>query len=310
MESVNKKKIAPLVLIVDDDRTIRMTIEALVKKQGYRSITAINGETACATIKKMHDKIDVILLDRIMPGMDGMKVAQWLKQQPNLMKPPIVMITVADTIKQITEGIDAGVFYYLTKPIRENILKSVISSAIRESWQRRTLREELTHHKNSFMLMQNGMFQLKNLEEAENLSYFIANYFPNAEQILPAIAELLINSIEHGNLKISYDKKTELIKSGKWLDEVHRLTKLPQHKDKVVEIVFSRTKDAQSIQVTDQGDGFSWERFLNVDPARATDNHGRGIARANMLFSKLQYNKKGNQVIATMNNLIEQKIDW
>ena len=68
------------ILVVDDDRTALMTLEALLQSYGYKVITAISGKSACEIIEKEHKVIDAILLDRMMPEMDGLQVIEWLKK--------------------------------------------------------------------------------------------------------------------------------------------------------------------------------------------------------------------------------------
>lgn len=298
------------ILVVDDDRTTLMVLETRLQQQGYKVLTAADGKTACEIIKKMHQIIDVILLDRMMPGMDGIEVVEWLHQQNNITKPPVIMQTGADNLKQIQEGIEAGVFYYLTKPIEEAILKSVVISAIRESKQHRILNVELQRHRTSFKLMDRCVFHFHTITEAENIACFVANCFPEPSKVLSAIAELTINAVEHGLLAVSYDDKTQLIKSGTWLEELERRSNLPEFRNKKVELIFSREDNKNIIKISDPGKGFNWIKFLNVDPARAMDNHGRGIARANMAFSDLQYNKEGNQLLATMDESVKATLDW
>lgn len=305
-----REEIPPLILAVDDDRTMLMTLEAKLNKHGYRVVTATDGKSASEVIKKLHNKLDAILLDRVMPDVDGLRVVHWLKKQEHLTKPPIIMQTGSDKPEQIKEGLDAGVFYYLTKPIQDEVLKSVVSSAVKESKQTRALNVELGRHKTSFKLMDSAVFHLKTLEEAEGVACFLANCFPDSEAMLPAIAELIINAVEHGNLAISYEDKTKLIEDGSWRNELTKRANLPEHKNKVVEVFYKHEGDKYVIRISDQGKGFPWPKYINVDPARALDNHGRGIARANMIFTKLQYNKEGNQVLATLDKSEITSIDW
>lgn len=65
------------ILVVDDDRTILAVIEALLKKNGYEVITAINAKIAEEIITANHKIIDSILLDRMMPDTDGLDVVKW-----------------------------------------------------------------------------------------------------------------------------------------------------------------------------------------------------------------------------------------
>ncbi|MFK7967905.1 MAG: ATP-binding protein [Rickettsiaceae bacterium] len=220
------------------------------------------------------------------------------------------MLTVLDKPKQVKEGIDEGVFYYLTKPIQETILKSVVSSAVRESKQHKLLAEELGRHRNAFKLLDNASFRVHSLDDADDVSCFIANSFPEPIKILAAIAALIVNAVEHGNIQISYDKKSELISKGSWREEVAKRLRLEENKNKFVDVVFNQEGEKYSIKITDQGKGFHWKKYIVADPARALDNHGRGVARANMLFDSIEYNKEGNQVIAIVDKTDKESFTW
>lgn len=306
---VEKEK-GPIILAVDDDRTMLLMLESRLTKQGYRVAKALNGKSACTMIEKHHDEIDTVLLDRVMPDMDGLEVVKWLQSRKDLTQMPIVMQTGADTPEQIREGIDAGVFYYLTKPIQPDVLKSIVASAVRESKQNKLLREEMKRHRISFQKMQSCKFVISNLDEAENVSCFVANCFPDPNKVMPGIAELMINAIEHGKCKITYEDKSKLIDTGKWREEVNRRCNMTQLAKHTVDIVFNRTENQYFLKISDNGDGFAWHKYMHVDPARALDNHGRGIARTNMLFDKLQYNKTGNEVIAVIDPGSRANFEW
>jgi two-component system cell cycle response regulator len=311
MVLIKKENLAPSsILVVDDDRIALMTLEARLQSQGYTVITAISGKSACEIIEKEHKVIDAILLDRMMPEMDGLQVIEWLKKQQNLTKIPIIMQTGSDRPDQIKEGIDAGVFYYLTKPIAEEVLRSVVSSAVKESKQKKVLRSELSSHRSSFKLMNRAVFYVQTISEAENISCFVANCFPDPEAVLPGVAELIVNAVEHGNLSISYEEKTALLLSGGWREEVDKRAQLPENIKKRVEIDFEKEGNKYVIKISDQGKGFFWQKYMGADPSRALESHGRGIARVNMIFSKLEYNKEGNQVLATIDSTLKSTVDW
>jgi anti-sigma regulatory factor (Ser/Thr protein kinase) len=230
-----------------------------------------------------------------------MEVTRKILSDSKLKHIPIVMQTAADQPEQISEGIKAGVFYYLTKPVERSTLLSVVSSAVKEVRQRRVLRAEMLRHRLSFGLIQVLKGSCRTLEEAESLASFLANCFPDSDRALTGISELLINGVEHGNLGISYDDKTRLMDENIWRQEVDRRLTLPEYADKQLTVIFEKKGDTYYLQVTDQGEGFNWKSFLEFDPSRASHNHGRGIAMANMIaFDRLVYNEKGNQVTAIM----------
>jgi CheY-like chemotaxis protein len=295
---MTKQKTSPLsILAVDDNPTSLRLLEAMLERNDFKVQTAVNGLEAMDILHKEHKDIDIILLDRMMPEMDGIEVCNAMKADKNLRYIPIVMQTAADHPEEISEGIAAGVFYYLTKPLSPEMLLSVVEAAGKQIRRHRLLRQEMERRKISFGLVQILKCTFKSLEEAEGMAVFLANFFDDPNRTLTGISELLVNAVEHGNLGISYAEKSELVTNQVWQEEVVKRLEDPQYKDRQVTVIFERKKDACYIQISDQGEGFDWKEYMDVDPSRAMHNHGRGIAMANMLcFSKLVYNEKGNQV--------------
>jgi len=293
--------------VVDDNPTTLHLLSSILKQEGYATTTATNGLEAMRTLRADGDTFDVILLDRMMPEMDGMEVTRKIQTDRALKHIPIVMQTAADQPEQISEGIKAGVFYYLTKPIERKTLLSVVSSAVKKVEQRKTLRAEMHRHKMSFGLIQVLKGSCQSLDEAESLASFLANCFPDPDRALTGISELLINAVEHGNLGIDYHQKTALMEVNDWREEVARRLQLPEFMTKEVTVIFEKKKNTYYLQITDQGKGFNWKSFMEFDPSRASDNHGRGIAMANMIaFDRLVYNEAGNQVTAVMDAQAEE----
>jgi len=297
------------ILVVDDNRIDLAFLQEQIKTLGHNSVQATNGEEAIMTLRGMKDQVDVILMDREMPFMDGLKAIRRIKDDRDLRKIPIIMVSSADQKNDITAGIDAGVFYYLTKPVDEDMLRSVLNAAKREMQKIKILGGELKRHKNSFNLIHTCKFNFSALEEAESLAAFIANCFPDPERAFPGLAELMINAVEHGNLGIGYEYKTALVDNGTWRAEVERRQSLEDYKDKAAEIVVNRKDGGIYVVINDDGPGFEWKRYLTIDPARAGDNHGRGIAQAKTVsFDKLTYNEKGNQVVAFAHDI--PTLEW
>lgn len=297
------------VLVVDDDRIMRMTLVSQLEALGYETLEADNGQTALNILREQGSEIDTILLDREMPVMDGLQVVQRMKEDPRLRSKPIIMQTGSDKPEQVRQGIDAGVFYYLTKPVNPEILRSVLLAALREANQKKTLATELQKHKTSFNLIEEATFTLSTISEAENLSVFLANCFPAPERVVGGLVELLVNAVEHGNLEVGYQLKGQLIATGTWAQEIDRRLKLPEFASRRVHVTYRRATDGHFVVIRDQGRGFDWKSFLQIDPARAMDNHGRGIAQANALsFDKLAYNVAGNEVAAFCGR--EKVLEW
>lgn len=296
-------KRSPVVLAVDDDRTLRMALIAMLEALEYTVVEAQDGAQALNMLLAHKEEIDAVLLDRRMPVMDGMELVKRMKEFKELRNLPVVMQTAADHPEEIREGIDAGIFYYLTKPVNQDVLKSVLSAAVRQTEQQRQLLRELKRHRTSFDLIENCKFRLRTLSEAEHLATFLANCFPDAERAVNGLAELLINAVEHGNLGITYKEKGALVASRTWREEVERRARLQQNQDKTVAVTYRHVPEGHYVTIADQGSGFDWKNYLYVEPARATDGYGRGIAQANAFsFDKLSYNDAGNEVTGFVGN--------
>lgn len=301
------------ILAVDDDRTTLLMLEAQLKSCGYEVITALSGEEALELARLHVERIDAVVLDRMMPGLDGLAVVNHFKHDEALRHIPIVMQTGSDSPQQIREGIDAGVFYYLTKPVQESVLQSVVAAALRERQQARLLTDQQSQRNLGFLLIDTCRFHFQTLPQAEALAVFLANSFPDPKRSVIGLAELLINAVEHGNLGIGYAEKTVLLNEGTWRNEVMRRSELPQYMNKRVEVLLQLKPEGVFAQITDEGEGFDWKSYLMIDPSRTTDNHGRGIAQANaQSFDSLRYNARGNQVLAAVYTAKEQTqaLEW
>ncbi|MCW8853238.1 MAG: fused response regulator/phosphatase [Gammaproteobacteria bacterium] len=116
------------VLIVDDDITNRLILKMLIKETGYISIEAENGQQAVDACLNNH--IDIVLMDVMMPVMDGYQAARLIKQKIKTFIPIIFLTALADE-KSLAKCIEAGGDDFLTKPYNHIILQSKIESMLR-----------------------------------------------------------------------------------------------------------------------------------------------------------------------------------
>ena len=89
------------------------------------------------------------------------------------------------------------------------------------------------------------------------------------------LRELIVNAIEHGNLEISCDEKSELLREGRWQEEVARRLEMPEYRDRRATVQFRRESRRAIFQVRDEGAGFDFTRYLKFDPARLLAPNGR-----------------------------------
>jgi response regulator RpfG family c-di-GMP phosphodiesterase len=115
---------APIILCVDDDQESRSLFERMLPASGYAVRTAVDGRSALEIIQA--EKIDLVLLDIVMPGMDGFSVCAWIKGNEKYRTIPVVMLTgLADKDDRI-RGIEAGAEEFLSKPFhRTEILARI-----------------------------------------------------------------------------------------------------------------------------------------------------------------------------------------
>lgn len=116
---VNKK-----ILVVEDSRTQRVIICRMLKQNGYEVVEAADGYEALGQLDK--EKPDLILLDIIMPGIDGYKVMSLIKDKPGMKNVPIIMLTSRNNLIDKMRGKVSGTNEYLTKPfVYEELMSKV-----------------------------------------------------------------------------------------------------------------------------------------------------------------------------------------
>ena len=108
------------VLIVDDSPSARETLLAALDGHGYQLVTAVNGSEALQLANEIRP--DVILLDVMMPGMDGFEVCQRIRSMPALAEVPVVLLTALDDHASLLRGLEAGADDFFSKPIERKEL--------------------------------------------------------------------------------------------------------------------------------------------------------------------------------------------
>jgi CheY-like chemotaxis protein len=289
----------PKILVVDDEPfNLEILIEYL-EIENYSTVSALNGVIAWEILETSPESFSAVLLDRMMPKMDGMEVLARIKSHPVLKSLPVIMQTAKAAKEDVIEGLQAGAYYYLTKPFDKDQLLAIVKTAVDDHHEYRNLQVELAQATGALNMMDSGTFRFRTLEQGRNLAALLANTTPNPERVVLGLSELLINAIEHGNLGISYEDKTRLKEFDDWTLEVQRRLSLPEHREKYVVLNFQRTEQDVRFLIEDQGEGFTWEKFMEISPERAFHSHGRGIAIANTIsFARLEYQGKGNRVLA------------
>lgn len=289
------------LLLVDDDEFVRSLTQEVLQQCGYGVETAEDGLAAWEKMDKTPTRFDLVLLDKHMPRLDGISLLKQIKADVRFNELPVIMLTGDNGQQDIIEGLAAGAYYYLTKPSTEEVLKRVIKNALDEWRQKRELSALLGQHKNNLNLMQRAEFRYRNLSEARDLALLLADASMDPARTLNGYSELLINAVEHGNLSISYAEKSALMSEGRWADEVEARLQHADYSGHQVVVTLEKTANASRVTITDQGNGFDWQAYVEFSPERVFDLHGRGIAMSKALsFDSLDYLGNGNSVVTTV----------
>jgi CheY-like chemotaxis protein/anti-sigma regulatory factor (Ser/Thr protein kinase) len=287
------------ILVVDDEPVNLEIINEHLEDEGYQVETAQSGEQAL-TVLSEDNGFDLILLDRMMPGIDGIEVLKQIKASHKLRDIPVIMQTAATSAEQVSEGIASGAFYYLTKPFKPEILLAIVRSALDQVYTYRELKEEARQARDTMRLLRHGHFVFQTIIEARELASLISGAFPDPGKVVMGLSELMINAVEHGNLGVSYDGKSRLLQTNTWEEEVQRIQALPENRNKYAEVCFQIEGNKYTVLIRDQGKGFDWQPFMELHTERAYDTHGRGIAMARLMsFDAVEYQGRGNEVMAT-----------
>ena len=116
------------ILVVDDSPTETEAFRSMLEKNGHQVLTAENGADGVEVARR--EKPDVVLMDIVMPGLNGFQATRQLTKDPSTQHIPVIIVTTKDQETDRVWGKRQGARDYLTKPVDENLLLQVIASLI------------------------------------------------------------------------------------------------------------------------------------------------------------------------------------
>lgn len=126
------------LLVVDDNEDNRYTLARRLKREGYANVaTADDGTQALAILKERH--VDLMLLDIMMPRMDGYQVLEHIKADPGLRDIPVIMISALEEIESVIRCVELGAEDYLPKPFNATLLRARVGASL----EKKRLRDEV-----------------------------------------------------------------------------------------------------------------------------------------------------------------------
>lgn len=289
------------ILVVDDEAFWRQLIARFLHGLNYNLVIAVSGREALDILHADPLGFELVILDKFMDEMSGMAVLKQIKTDSQLKVLPVILQSADAEPEKILEGIRAGAYYYLTKPFSAEQLRAVVANALNQHRSSQFARKELLKIQGSLSLVEDMSFGFRTPEQARTITALLSSVcgLGMAQEI--GLLELMLNAVEHGNLAIGYDFKTVLVRECRLEQEVNRRLCLDEYVDRTATIRFRRCGFSLIFNIADQGSGFDWRPYMDMQIDRINDNHGRGITLANKLaFTNLSYRGCGNSLEATI----------
>jgi two-component system alkaline phosphatase synthesis response regulator PhoP len=145
------------ILIIDDEEDIRELLKYNLKKEGYLVEVAENGEIGLTLMKEL--KPDLIILDVMMPGMDGIEVCDAIRSTPGFEQTLICFLTARNEDYSQIAGLDSGADDYVSKPVRPKVLISRINALLRRKGMLSTegsINKDLVINREKYIIEKNG----------------------------------------------------------------------------------------------------------------------------------------------------------
>ena len=298
-KTIHSSKQTKSLLVVDASQETRDFLNSALKPQGFQLTFVNNAAEAKELIfQDLPSFYSAYLFDTDKQYDENIALLKALKANSQYSVIPAIFQTDTKHAKQIHNGLENGAYFYLLKPYTKSLLLSVLDAAITSSSNHIDLTRDVSTVAKAQSNLQTACFHIKTLEDAKSLSCVLAFATPNPKEVVVGLFELMMNAIEHGNLRISYAEKTHLIQKNQLKQEIRTRQATTEHANKVVTVDFERKANEFQITISDSGEGFDYLPYLDFSLERAMDNHGRGIMIANKLsFDELEYQNNGNTVI-------------
>lgn len=288
------------VLIIENDFVSRHYMRDLLRYYGYSCQTAMNASEGLDLY--INDRPDVIICNVFLPGISGFEFLSDIRQKDN--KTFVIMISSKSSEKIAVQAFRIGANEYLRKPLQDKDILPILSNI---STKIDTSDEEIE----KYGTIEEGRLKLVFPTEFDSSHLIVDNlmheldkdFFNESDRvgIELGLSELITNAIEHGNLNISYQEKSQMLDDGNALLDLYRKRLLDiNFASRMVTVYFEYDKMECKWTIIDEGNGFD---FNNVPDPTKEENmcelHGRGIMFSKCVFDSVNYIGKGNEVVVT-----------
>jgi len=202
------------ILVVDDSPVNRKLLERLLHREGHAVETAADGREALTRLQADPESVDVVLLDIMMPELDGYAVLTALKQQEATRHLPVIMVSAIEEVESVIRCIEAGAADYLTKPFNPAILNARLSNSLAEKRLRDTEREYLLQVRvltSAATAIESGNYsagQVDAVAQRDDPLGQLARVFQQMAREVRAREERLARQVEELRIEIDEARKT------------------------------------------------------------------------------------------------------
>jgi DNA-binding response OmpR family regulator len=293
---------APLALVVDDDEDSRKILSKVAEKQGFRVQQACDGETAIRMQRELRP--DLILLDVSMPGISGLDALREIREvDPHV---AVVVVSGAADAEIGEKALDLGAVNYVGKPFDVREMRFVLERLRGAFQEEEDLQPALAMLRERRTALELGTDIGKISAIVAYLGREVRAHYPGHDvpvtEIRLALYEALANAVEHGNLEIDYDAKTQaLAEEGGVRALIERRREDPKYRDRRVRIEVDYEPTMVVWRIRDEGRGFSPSHEQETHHLGDTTSlHGRGIVLMRHLMDDVSWNSSGNEIRLTL----------
>jgi CheY-like chemotaxis protein len=288
------------ILVVDDQQPILEFLSDVLEDQGYEVLTASNGNAALELYREHRPPFT--LTDISMPGMSGLDL---LRQIKALNAEAVVMLmTGAGSESFAIEALRNGAINYFTKPVD---IREIANTLAR--YEALAGGYDFEHYAVRFLKEEQLTLSLENdISQANHAVQLVLNHcraiFPLSElfTLRFGLYEMIVNAIEHGNLGITYEEKSEALENNGLSALLETRAKEPFRAARRVTIECHIKPEGLTCTISDEGEGFDHSGYAKIEDADSlfeelgSSLHGRGILLTSLQFDAVNYNERGNAV--------------
>jgi CheY-like chemotaxis protein len=285
------------ILVVEDEAPIRQLLKRTIEPLGHEVELAEDGEVGLSKFKSFEP--DIVLTDILMPKKNGLELLSDIRRLNN--DAIVIMVTAFGSAEYTLRALRLHANDYIIKPFKPKQLKEYLEK-YEDFINNRTIEQDLLGNflRREYVLEFGNHLKLVN-RLADRLMLETNNAIPRESRlgVHLGLVEMITNAIEHGNLEIDFQQKSDALEGdvNDWPDLIASRLSQKELSERKVEIRFKMNQEYCEWIVTDQGPGFDWKNRPDPDdPEMLLAANGRGITLTSMQFEEMEYNEKGNQV--------------